>query len=95
MNKHAAHILISPRITEKGAYMAEKGCYVFNVSVTANKQQIADAIRATYKVMPRLVRVAAVPRKEVYTRGTNRHGKTVGGKKAYVYLKSGDTIELA
>lgn len=94
MNKHAAHILISPRITEKGAYMTEKGCYVFNVSTSANKQQIAEAIRATYKVTPRLVRVAPVPSKRVATRGTNRHGNTALGKKAYVYLKSGDTIEL-
>jgi ribosomal protein L23 len=41
-----------------------------------------------------MVRVAAVPRKQVHTRGTNRWGKTAG-KKAYVYLKKGDTIELA
>ncbi|HWB34354.1 MAG TPA: 50S ribosomal protein L23 [Candidatus Paceibacterota bacterium] len=95
MNKHAAHILTSPRITEKGAYLAEKGVYVFNVAKTANTREIAEAIESIYKVTPRQVRVVAIPRKSVQTRGTNRWGKTAGGKKAYVYLKSGDTIEIA
>ncbi|HVZ75954.1 MAG TPA: 50S ribosomal protein L23 [Candidatus Paceibacterota bacterium] len=95
MNKHAAHIITSPRITEKGAYLAEKGVYVFNVSKTTNKHEIAAAIQSIYKVTPRQVRVVAIPRKSVQTRGTNRWGTTRGGKKAYVYLKSGDTIELA
>jgi ribosomal protein L23 len=42
-----------------------------------------------------MVRVAAVPSKAVFTRGTNRWGRTAGGKKAYVYLKKGETIELS
>jgi len=95
MNKHAAVILKDPRITEKAAYQTAKGCYVFNVSTDANKQEIARAIREVYKVTPRKVTVTAIPRKAVFIRGTNRFGKTAGGKKAYVYLKQGDTIELA
>ena len=85
----------NPRITEKAAYMSEKGCYVFNVAPSANKIQIAAAIRATFKVTPRKVTVVAVPRKEVSTRGSNRKGMTAGGKKAYVFLKKGDKIEIA
>lgn len=95
MKKSAAHILVSPRITEKAAYMAERGVYVFNVGVDANKAQVADAIREVYKVSPRKVTFTAVPRKVVMTRGTNRKGATRGGKKAYVFLRKGDTIELA
>lgn len=95
MNKHSANILSRPRITEKAAYQTDKGCYVFNVAVDANKQEIARAIREVYKVTPRKVTTTAIPRKRVVVRGTNRQGKTVGGKKAYVYLKKGDTIELA
>jgi large subunit ribosomal protein L23 len=94
MKKLSSQILISPRITEKGAYLSEAGVYVFNVAQNANKMQIADAIRETFKVVPRKVTIAAVPRKETQTRGTNRKGMTAGGKKAYVYLKKGDTIEL-
>ena len=92
--KHASAILLSPRITEKGAYLGQDGVYVFNVSEKANKREIGQAIHAVFNVWPRKVRVARVPRKQVLTRGTNRVGMTAGGKKAYVYLKKGDTIEV-
>jgi large subunit ribosomal protein L23 len=95
MNKPHGTILIDPRITEKAAYLNEKGVYVFNVSMSATKREVADAVQAVYKVTPRTVRLAAVPKKRVQTRGTNRWGSTRGGKKAYVYLKKGDTIEIA
>ncbi len=95
MEKHTGIILHSPRITEKGAYLAEQGCYIFHVARGAGKKEIMDAIETAFKVVPRKIRTAAVPRKEVMTRGTYRRGKTGGGKKAYVYLKKGDTIELA
>ena len=94
MQKHAGKIILSPRVTEKGAYLSESGCYVFNVAQTANKFEIAQAIKTIFKVTPRKVTVVAVPRKVVSTRGTNRKGQTAGGKKAYVFLKKGETIEL-
>ncbi len=94
MKHHASHILLSPRITEKGAYLSEKGAYVFNVAKSANKKEIAEAITEIFKVTPRMVRTITIPSKRVFTRGTNRWGKTAGGKKAYVYLKKGETIEL-
>lgn len=94
MKRSHTKILLSPRITEKGAYMSEQGVYVFNVALDANKKEIADAVQTVFKVTPRFVRTAAVPSKVVLTRGTNRKGKTAGGKKAYVYLKKGETIEL-
>ncbi len=92
--KTPSHILLSPRITEKGAYMSEHGAYVFNVAKDANKKEIASAIQTVFKVMPRKVTVVAIPRKARMTRGTNRMGSSGGGKKAYVYLKKGDTIEI-
>ena len=92
--KTSSHILLSPRITEKGAYLSEKNAYIFNVAGNANKKEIADAIRDVFKVTPRKVTVMAVPRKERITRGTNRKGRTAGGKKAYVFLKKGETIEI-
>ncbi len=90
-----ADALIAPRITEKGAYLAEAGCYVFNVRERANKREIALAVREIFGVEPRRVRVARIPRKSTQTRGTNRMGMTAGGKKAYVYLKKGDKIEIS
>lgn len=91
---HAGSILLSPRITEKGAHLSAQGAYVFNVAPSANKHQVAAAVKRVFNVTPRSVRIVPVPRKQVVTRGTNRKGRTAGGKKAYVYLKQGDTIEL-
>jgi len=94
MEKHTSTIILTPRITEKGSSLVEKGVYLFNVGRTANKAEIAAAIRTLYKVTPRKVTVVTVPRKQVATRGTNRKGKTAGTKKAYVYLRKGETIEI-
>ena len=94
MKKHASHILISPRITEKGAYLSSVGAYVFNVGKDVTKKEVAEAVRDVFKVMPRKVTLLAKPRRAVFTRGTNRHGKTPGGKKAYVFLKKGESIDL-
>ena len=92
--KTHTHILLSPRVTEKGAYLSEAGVYVFNVAKDANKKEIADAVKAVYNVTPRKVTVTAVKGKMRLTRGTNRQGMSASGKKAYVYLKKGETIEL-
>ncbi len=86
--------MLSPRITEKGAYLSEHGAYVFNVAKGVSKKEIANAVQTLYKVIPRKIAVLAVPRKQVNTRNTNRTGSTAKGRKAYVYLKKGDTIEL-
>jgi large subunit ribosomal protein L23 len=95
MHKHSGHILLSPRITEKGALMAEKGAYVFNVAKNASKKEVAVAIKEVYNVSPVKVNLSSIKGKAVMTRGTNKMGKTASGKKAYVFLKSGDKIELA
>ncbi|MDE2071222.1 MAG: 50S ribosomal protein L23 [Patescibacteria group bacterium] len=93
--KHSSHILLSPRITEKGALLSQHNCWVFNVAPSASKRDVAEAVRAVYNVRPRKVTLAALPTKTRVTRGTNRMGVSGGGKKAYVYLKQGDTIEFA
>ncbi len=79
-----------PRITEKASNQAGMNVFTFDVHVT--KPEIASAIRAPYKVSPVKVAVVTIPSKRKMTRG--RKGKTAGGKKAYVYLKKGDTIEF-
>lgn len=94
MQKHAVKIILSPRVTEKGAYLSEQGCYVFNVAPGVNKNEIAHAVKTIFKVTPRKIAIITIPRKQVVTRGTNRKGSAGGGKKAYVYLKKGETIEL-
>jgi len=93
--KHSSQILKTPRITEKAAYLAAQGCYVFNIHAGVTKKEVAEAVRAIYKVVPRKVTLAATPRKRTTIRNSNRKGYSVGVKKAYVFLKQGDSIELA
>lgn len=81
-----------PRITEKASNQAGMNVFTFDVHAKATKPEIASAIRALYKVSPVKVAVVTIPSKRKMTRG--RKGKTAGGKKAYVYLKKGDTIEF-
>jgi large subunit ribosomal protein L23 len=86
-------ILIRPRITEKATDSHGVGVYVFDVDSSANAYAVADAVRAQFKVLPRKVNIVAIPSKAVIVRG--RRGVKSGGKKAYVYLKKGDVIDVS
>ena len=89
-----SNILKNPRITEKATMLVEEACYTFDVQNGATKNEIAKAIKALYKVTPREIRTVAVPSKKVTSRKTNKIGHTSAGRKAYVYLKKGDKIEV-
>ena len=82
-----------PRITEKAAILADKqNVYVFEVSSEATTASVAASVKASYKVTPVKVNMARVAAKRVVVRG--KRGVKSGSKKAYVYLKKGDKIEL-
>lgn len=85
-------IIKRPRVTEKATMSAESGAYVFEVSKDSTKAQIGKAISMMYKVTPLKVRVVNLPAKKVFVRG--KWGEKTGIKKAYVYLKKGDKIEI-
>lgn len=88
-----ASMLLRPRITEKATDLSSgSNAYVFNVLESATKHSIAKAVEVAYKVKPLKVAVVAIPRKQVTVRG--KRGMTGGGKKAYVFLKKGDKIEV-
>jgi len=89
-----AHVLQHARITEKSTMHNEMGSYVFNVADGASKREVAQAVKALYGVRPRMVRVVTVPKKVKRNMRTGKIGIRGGGKKAYVYLKKGDTINL-
>lgn len=89
-----AGVIGKPRITEKASDSASRGVYVFDVPAHANKKMIALAINRLYKVTPVKVAIAAVPSKMRRSARTGKVGVKKGGKKAYVYLKSGDSIAL-
>jgi ribosomal protein L23 len=52
------------------------------------------AVKELYSVTPRKVAVVNVKSKERRNMRTGRVGVKRGGKKAYVYLKSGETITI-
>ena len=90
-------IIERPVITEKAANQSENRVYTFLVRGSANKHAVADAVEVLYGVRPRKVRIAKCPskRKRVRIPGKEReYGMTAQKKKAYVFLREGDTIKL-
>ena len=85
-------ILRHARITEKASMHQAQGVYTFDVARSASKRDVIQAVRALYKVTPRMVRVVSVTVKSRRNARTGKIGMTGGGKKAYVYLKKGETI---
>jgi large subunit ribosomal protein L23 len=91
-NIHA--ILQKPHFTEKSVKMGEVNVYTFEVKRDATKFQVRDAVKALYNVTPVKVNIVN-KRPALRPKGsTNRMVKVSGMKKAYVYLKKGDTINL-
>ena len=86
------NILLRPRVTEKATVHAENGAYVFDVNTATTKNEIAKEIERVYGVKPEKIRTLPVPQKIVMRR--NKKGVKSGGKKAVVYLKKGDSIEV-
>ena len=85
-------ILKVPHISEKATDLVEKNQYVFNVSQTANKQEIKQAVKEIYNVDVVWVNVINIPRRK------RRVGKTMGWKQGYrkaiVKIQEGQKIEL-
>lgn len=81
-------IIRHPVVTEKST-----GTSTFVVAPTANKTSVHRAIKILYGVAPRRINIINVPGKKIWNRG--RLGRSPGFKKALVYLKPGDKIELA
>jgi len=87
-------VIVAPRITEKAVGLSEQNVYTFVVRGNATKFAVRDAIKALYNVTPVKVNIV---NKKAAKRVKGFSGKTVhnkGMKKAYVYLKKGDTINL-
>ncbi len=90
-----AHILVSPRITEKATMHQMIGVYTFDIGERATKRDVIQAVQKLYKVTPRMVRVVSIPTKLKRNMRTGKSGIRGGGRKAYVYLKKGETITIA
>lgn len=91
-------IIVTPRLSEKAYAQAQDNTYVFDVPVTANKQQISAAVAAQYGVNVTSVTSLVQAGKAVrFSRGKNRYPGTTtrkDTKKAYVRLADGDSIKV-
>lgn len=86
-------LIIAPVITEKSATLGSDGkTYVFKVSKSANKTQIADAIESAFNVKVADVRTLNTKAKD--KRVGKYTGKTKTYKKAIVTLVDGNAIEI-
>ncbi len=93
-NMRASEVLLRPRLTEKAVNMMEKNVYVFDVSLRANKVMIKAAIKDVYKVEPVKIAITSIKSKKKRSPKTGKIGTKSGGKKAYIYLKKGDSIAI-
>jgi len=88
-------ILRNPRITEKTAIVSSGSVYVFDVDPRANKTQVKKAVEMIYKVKPVKVNITKIVKKPVASKKIRKTYYKGGGKKAYVFLKKGETIQFA
>jgi large subunit ribosomal protein L23 len=94
LTKAPGRILLAPRITEKAAYMTLVRGHVFEVAADATKRDVVAAIKALYNVTPVKVNIVRKQPRTYIARTRNRRGTKSGMKKAYVFLKEGDKIEI-
>ena len=92
------HISVIPRATEKAYAQSQSNVYVFNVPLTANKQEIVDAVETQFEVKVTGIKTLVQNGKAVrFSRGKNRYpGKTTrkDAKKAYVTLAEGSSMQV-
>ena len=87
-------ILVSPRITEKAMKQSEKNVYTFEVARLATKYEVRDAVKQFFGVTPVKVNIVNKAPRQYKSASTRRLKTERGIRKAYVYLKKGDTISL-
>ena len=92
------NISIIPRATEKAYAQSKANIYVFNVPLSANKQQIAAAVQAQFEVKVTNIKTLVQTGKAVrYSPSKRAQPKTAhrkDAKKAYVTLAKGDSIKM-
>lgn len=87
-------VIVAPRITEKSVRKGDQNVYTFEVRRSATKYEVRDAVKALYKVTPVKVNIVNKKPAERMQGNRNRTKHVQGIKKAYVYLKKGDSINL-
>lgn len=85
-------VLESPYKTEKSVAGSEHGIYVFKINQKANKIMVRNAVEKMYNAHVEKVNILRKPPKKIFVKG--KWGRKTGFKKAIVYLKKGENIEI-
>jgi len=93
-DKDLSAIIIKPRVTEKAVRQNDQNVYTFVVRQNATKFLVADAIKSLFKVTPVKINIVNKSPRQFMSRSKGRNVSAKGMKKAYVYLKKGDRIDL-
>lgn len=95
IDRNLSSVIVSPAITEKAMLLQDSSVYTFFVRKNATKYDVYDAVVTYFKVTPVKVNIVnKLPRTSV----SGSRGRAIsqpGFKKAYVYLKKGDSITIA
>ncbi len=94
LSRNVSAVILKPRITEKTALLGDKNVYTFEIKKNASKYDVRDAIKALYKVTPERIHIVNKQPRHSMSRMRGRDMMEHGLRKAYVYLKKGDRIEL-
>jgi len=93
-DKDLSSVILKPRVTEKAVRQNDNNVYTFVVRRDATKFSVADAVKALFKVTPVKVNIVNKSPRQFMSRSKGRTQSAQGMKKAYVYLKKGDRIDL-
>jgi large subunit ribosomal protein L23 len=88
----AFRLVNRPVVTEKASLLGKLNKFVFEVPLSANRQEVAKAIRSIYNVTPIRVNIIRFSGKAV--RYGHSTGVTKDWKKAIVTLAAGQTINV-
>ena len=94
VSANLSRVLVAPRITEKAMRSSEKNVYAFEVARSATKYEVRDAVKALYGVTPVKINIVNKAPRQFKHANTRRIRTEHGIKKAYVYLKKGDSLSL-
>jgi len=86
------NVLVKPLITEKATNLLNENKYVFLVSKDATKSLVKENIAYKYNVKVEKVNIVNLKGKTKYFR--NIPSKTKSVKKAIVFLKKGEKIDI-
>jgi len=90
-----AQVIKRPIITEKSAFLMEKGKYTFQVARQATKKEVKQAVeRFLGKVKVKSVKTAMMQKRRKRVGRLRKRGKKIIWKKALVQLAEGNKIDL-